>query len=345
MAAHHGDWSRAVGPSSKAITPPRANRADREVDLCDEQDHCLSYRQHHDGAQPKIYTRLLGRRSKCSATIWKVTATTTTARSTGRTPLSPLAGPGATRPGVYRHSDRARSSAGRRHGEIGGGGSSSVRGRRARRGRGNVGASLLGPLAQPFPQWRILQVKAAAARPALAGRHVLHHALLLVRVCSWPWPPSVPQVEYREPVCDLKMSFRLLEDDHHRQPAIRGAVLIRSSTCRVCTTPRAAVGSSSSTSSWKSTSPPWPPQPTAADLPRARVTGCGSSAPWSPRRRGRRPPSAPSRPRRAGRGWFLAKEHVLDDVQVVGQRQVLVDRLIPSAAASGRSGVTGRPSK
>src|SRR5580704_15336723 len=88
MAAHHGQLCASL----KAITPPISATAPTERSISARSRTTVSAiaSTMYTVLSPKIYTRLLGRRKECwGVMIWKVTATTTMARSTGRTPLSP----------------------------------------------------------------------------------------------------------------------------------------------------------------------------------------------------------------------------------------------------------------
>ena len=120
------------------------------------------------------------------------------------------------------------------------------------------------------------------------------------------------------------------------------------STCSVWATPRAAVGSSRITS-WSSTAPRGRSRRSAADRPRARRRACAPTA----RVRTERPSrvsraaasmaSSSSSPRLV---HLAAEEHVVDDVEVVAQREVLVDDLdAEGVRVLGAVDVTGWPSK
>src|SRR5580704_18464084 len=93
MAAHHGQPAPGCCTSLKAITPPISATAPTERSISARSRTTVSAiaSTMYTVLSPNMYTRLLGRRKECSGVmIWKVTATTTMARSTGRTPLSPL---------------------------------------------------------------------------------------------------------------------------------------------------------------------------------------------------------------------------------------------------------------
>ena len=127
--------------------------------------------------------------------------------------------------------------------------------------------------------------------------------------------------------------------------------LTSSSTWRVWATPSAAVGSSRITTLASSTSRPWRPRPTGAGRRRdPRRSGARERIVVTDRpfegllaarlhRRLVEPPQAVD---------LLAPEvHVLHDVEVVGEREVLVDDLDPEASRrpSGRGCSRARPSK
>ena len=171
------------------------------------------------------------------------------------------------------------------------------------------------------------QLRTRRMLPAHGTRcHVLHN---VCRSNSAAGPSCTirPRYSTRYPVEDLEDVVQVVGDDHHREPVVPQALGSRSlSTCRV-PPPRGPRRARPAAPAWSSTSRPWPPRPTGLAAESMPLAG-GWSAPWSPAGpSGSRPPSAPSSPRRAGRGSGVpAEEHVLDDVQVVGQRQVLVGR-------------------
>src|SRR5580704_8328023 len=93
IAAHHGQADPGCWTNLKATTPPKSATAptERSTSAMSRTTVSAMASTMYTVLSPKIYTRLLGRRKACSGvTIWKTTATTIMARSTGRTPLSPL---------------------------------------------------------------------------------------------------------------------------------------------------------------------------------------------------------------------------------------------------------------
>ena len=126
--------------------------------------------------------------------------------------------------------------------------------------------------------------------------------------------------------------------------------LTRSSTCRVWATPSAAVGSSRITTlefhitalatatDWR-----WPPDSPATVWRTVRSSSPRGSSSVS---LARFSIATSSSERSSPPSLLAAQVHVLDDVEVVGEREVLVDDLDPSAAASfGPWIFTGSPSK
>ena len=142
--------------------------------------------------------------------------------------------------------------------------------------------------------------------------------------CATIWP------RYRITIrsATANTSLRLCETTSTATPC-EASRLIRLKTILVCATPSAAVGSSMITSFAfdmtalaTATDCRWPPDSDATGwrIERIVVTESSSSVCLCGR--------APSSPRRADRcrERLVAEEHVLDDVEVVAQRQVLVDR-------------------
>ena len=140
-------------------------------------------------------------------------------------------------------------------------------------------------------------------------------------------------------------SFMLCEISTTARP-LSASRRTSSSTCAVCATPRAAVGSSRmttrlfhSTALAMATVWRWPPERLATrwrtDLTRcARRGRPGSARPLLHGRRRR----ARCRVRR-----LPAEEHVLDDVEVVAQREVLVDDLDAEGGGVARAVDRDRP--
>ena len=136
--------------------------------------------------------------------------------------------------------------------------------------------------------------------------------------------------QHGDPVGDLEDVVEVVRDQDDREPCSPRR-LTSASTCRVCATPSAAVGSSRITScefhmdaratatDWR-----WPPESVATGCRIELIVVTASDLSVSAC-------AAPSSPRSgAGAGVRLAAEvHVLDDVEVVAQREVLVDDLDP----------------
>src|SRR5215472_4163187 len=231
--------------------------------------------------------------------ISNTTATTTMPRITGRTPLSPL----RTRSHQARRywpSDWARSSGGTSAAAASGAAvrsaaiAASAVPARVSAGSAVTGISRSRPWAQPSPL-----ADPAGSNGCPPELPVVMYSTTLCRSKSAAGPSATirPRNSTAIRSATSKTSFRLCEITITASPRSRSR-LTRSSTTRVCTTPRAAVGSSSSTS---------------LELHRVLVEQAAAQA-------------------------LPAEEHVLDDVQVVGQRQILVDGLDPQ-----RGGVPGTP--
>src|SRR6516225_10218090 len=223
IAAHHGQPAPGRCTSLKAITPPISATAPTERSISARSRTTVSAiaSTMYTVLSPKIYTRLLGRRKECSGVmISKVTATTTMASSTGRTPLSPLRtlSHHARR---YWPSDWAVSSR-----------TSAVASRAAVRSAaavvsGSVAAVSPGTVVTgtspsgPTGSALVTGGSGRLGRPPVGAtrRHVLHHALP-VEVRSRPLDHHPPQVQHRDPVRDLEDVVQVVGDHHHRQPAV-----------------------------------------------------------------------------------------------------------------------------
>src|SRR5690348_1359433 len=339
MAAHHGQCCTSL----KAITPPISATAPTERSISARSRTTVSAiaSTMYTVLSPKIYTRLLGRRKECwGVMIWKVTATTTMARSTGRTPLSPLRtlSHQARR---YWPSDWATSSGGTSAAASGAAVRSAavvVSGSTAAVSPGTVvtGTSPSGPMGSALVTGgagRLGQPPVGATR-----RHVLHHALP-VEVRSRPLRHHPPQVQHRDPVRDLEDVVQVVGDHHHRQPAVPEP-LDQIQHLPGLHHPEGGGGLV---------------QQHQLGVPHHRL-GHRHRLPLTTRERAHRLPDRAhrghpqgaqglARPNlhrvlveQAAAQSFPAEEHVLDDVQVVGQRQVLVDGLDPQ-----RGGVPGAP--
>src|SRR5215471_4953583 len=323
MAAHHGQPVPGC-TSLKAITPPISATAPTERSISPRSRTTVSATAStmYTVLSPKIYTRLLGRRKACwGVMIWKVMATTTIASSTGRTPLSPL----RTRSHQARRywpSDWATSSGGTSAAAWG----AAVRSTAAPAG-GSPGSAVTG-LSRSGAMGSALAAGGSGGlgRPPAGAtcRHVLHDALP-VEVRGRPLCHHPSQVQHRDPVRDLEDVVQVVGDDHHRQPAIPepfdqvqhlpglhhpegGGGLVKQHQLGV---------------------------------PHHRL-GHRDRLPLTSRERGHRLPDRAHRGHpQGGQGLarlylhrvlveqaaaqsFPAEEHVLDDVQVVGQRQILV---------------------
>src|SRR3984957_16417088 len=290
---------------------------------------------------PKIYTRLLGRRKACSGVmISKTTATTTMARTTGSTPLLPL----RTRSHqirMYWPSDWARIAGG-----------TSAAATLASRVRSAVPALAVpagvspGSAVTGAPRfWPSASALATCGsgwlvRPPAGGtrRHVLHHALQ-GEVPNRPFGHHPPQVQDRDAVGDLEHVGQVVADHHHRQPAVAesfdqvkhgpglhhpkgGGGLVEQHQLGV-------------------------PHHRLGDRHRLPLTS-RERGDWLPDRAHCRHPQGAQGLGRLQLHRVLveqavaqplpAEKHVLDDVQVVGQRKILVDGLDPQGG-----GIPGAP--
>ena len=186
--------------------------------------------------------------------------------------------------------------------------------------------------------------RSAAGRCDLAaGRPVVIRSTtdLAVEVGRRAGGHHAAEVQHREAVGHLEDVVQVVRD-HAARPSPRSA---RRRTRlehhgSVWATPRAAVGSSMITSLDVPASPPWPPPPPGAGRRTARPTGwrtertvvtdrpASVSCAVSLHRR-----SSSSRPCRSR---SRPEEHVLDDVEVVAQGQVLVHGLDARARSASR---------
>src|SRR5215831_4797715 len=211
MAAHQGQLCTSL----KAITPPISATAPTERSISPRSRTTVSAiaSTMYTVLSPKIYTRLLGRRKACSGVIIsKTTPTTTMARTTGRTPLSPLRSR-SHQARRYWPSDWARSS---------GGTSAAASGAAVRSSAGVSPGSAVTGVSRSGAMGSALAAGGSGRLgrpPAGACRHVLHHALP-VEVRSRPLGHHPSQVQHRDPVRDLEDVVQVVGDDHHRQPAI-----------------------------------------------------------------------------------------------------------------------------
>src|SRR6516164_4940801 len=338
MAAHHGQCCTSL----KAITPPTSATAPTERSISARSRTTVSAiaSTMYTVLSPKIYTRLLGRRKECSGVmISKVTATTTMASSTGRTPLSPLRtlSHHARRywPSDWAVSSRTSAVASRAAVRSA---AAVVSGSVAAVSPGTVvtGTSPSGPMGSALATGGSSRLE----RPPVGAtrRHVLHHALP-VEVRGRPLGHHPPQVQHRDPVRDLEDVIQVVGDHHHRQPAVaepfdqvqHGPGLHH---------PESGGGLV---------------QQHQLGVPHHRL-GHRHRLPLTSRERGHRLPDRAHRGHpqgaqgvgrlqlhrvlveQAAAQALPAQEHVLDDVQVVGQRQILVDGLDPQ-----RGGVPGAP--
>src|SRR5579862_7772776 len=230
MAAHHGQPCPGFWTSLKAITPPISATAptERSISAMSRTRVSAMARIMYTVLSPKMYTRLLGRRKACSGVmIWNTTATTTMAKITGRTPLSPP----RTRSHEARRywpSDWARSSGGTSATDMSGAATSSTASASVWRRAGAVsaggwpgsavaGVSWSGPMDSAFDtDW-----SGRLGRPPVGAtrRHVFHHALP-VEARGGPIGHHPPQVQHRDPVRDLEDVVQVVGDDHHGQPLV-----------------------------------------------------------------------------------------------------------------------------
>src|ERR1700719_291534 len=246
MAAHHGQPAPGCCTSLKAITPPISATAptERSISAMSRTSVSAIASTMYTVLSPKIYTRLLGRRKACwGVMIWKTTATTTMARTTGRTPLSP---PRTLSHQALRYwpSDWATSSRT----------SAAASGAAVRSGAvvpapiisaASISVAVVSAEVRPgsgvWPGSGVSSESAATGtsrselmgsglatdgsgrrgRPPVGGtgRHVLHHALP-VEVRSRRLGHHPPQVQHRDPVRDLEDVVQVVGDHHYRQPAV-----------------------------------------------------------------------------------------------------------------------------
>src|SRR5579859_2357796 len=350
MAAHHGQPAPGCWTSLNAITPPISATAptERSISAMSRTKVSAIASTMYTVLSPKIYTRLLGRRKLCSGVmIWKTTATTTMARSTGRTPLSPPR-TRAHEARRYWPSDWARSSGGMSATDRSGAAASSTASASVWRGRAcAVSAGVWpGSAVTGFSPSGAMGSALATngcgrlGRPPVGGtrRHVLHHALP-VEVRGRPLGHHPAQVQHRDPVRDLENVVQVVGDHHHRQPAVAqaddqvkhgpglhhpegGGGLVKQHHLGV-------------------------PHHRLGDRHRLTLTSRERGHGLPDRAYGGHPQGAQGLGRlllhrvlveQAVAQRLPAEEHVLDDVQVVGQRQILVDGLDPQCG-----GVPGGP--
>src|SRR5579862_8007771 len=343
IAAHQGQPGPGDWTSLKAITPPMSATAPTERSISARSRTTVSAiaSTMYTVLSPKIYTRLLGRRKACSGVmIWNTTATITMAMTTGRTPLSPPR-IRSNQARMYCPSDWARSSDGTSAAERSGAAASSIVPASAVLAGVSPGSAVPG-VSRSWPMDSGLATGGAGVtvRPPAGAtcRHVLHDALPVeVRSRSFGHHPA--QVQHRDPVRDLENVVQVVGDDHHGQPAVAQA------HDQVQDGPglHDAEGGGGLVKQHQ------------LGVPHHRL-GHRHRLPLTSGERGHRLADRAHRghPQRAqGLGGlqlhrvlveqaaaqlFPAEEHVLDDVQVVGQRQVLVHGLDPQ-----RGGVPGAP--
>src|SRR6478672_3957282 len=328
IAAHHGQPSPGCWTSLKAITPPKSATAPTERSISARSRTTVSAiaSTMYTVLSPKIYTRLLGRRKECwGVMIWKVTATTTMARSTGRTPLSPLRtlSHQAWRYWLSDWATSSRTSAAASGADVRSA-AVMVSGSTAAVSPGTVvtGSSPSGPMGSAL----VTGGSGRLGRPPVGAtrRHVLHHALP-VEVRSRPLHHHPPQVQHRDPVRDLEDVVQVVGDHHHRQPAVPEP-LDQIQHLPGLHHPEGGGGLV---------------QQHQLGVPHHRL-GHRHRLPLATRERAHRLPDRAHRGHPQGAQGlarlnlhrvlveqataqsFPAEEHVLDDVQVVGQRQVLV---------------------
>src|SRR5579859_1200589 len=350
MAAHHGQPAPGCWTSLKATTPPKSETAPTERSNSARSRTTVSAiaSTMYTVLSPKIYTRLLGRRKLCSGVmIWKTTATTTMARTTGRTPLSPP----RTRSHEARRywpSDWARSSGGTSATDISGAATSATASASVWRGRACAfsaggwpgsavtGFSPSGAMGSDLATGGCGRLKRSPVGGA--RRHVLHHALP-VEARGRPVGHHPSQVQHRDPVRDLEDVVQVVGDDHHGQPLVPEP-LDQVQHLPGLHHPEGGGGLV---------------QQHQLGVPHDCL-GHRHRLPLTTRERGHRLADRAHRGHPKGLQGvgrrqfhrvlveqavpqpFAAQEHVLDDVQVVGQRQILVDGL-----DAERGGVAGAP--
>ena len=151
----------------------------------------------------------------------------------------------------------------------------------------------------------------------------------VVSACAERRRPGGPRPQDDDAVRDLEHLVQVVRDDDDPRPCSRRR-LISASTCAVCATPSAAVGSSrmttfasTSTAREIATDWRWPPESDGDPLPYApdgRHAG-GRSSTSSERFSISSSWSGPTRRLRL----LAAEEHVRDDVEVVAEGEILVD--------------------
>src|SRR3984885_5037179 len=342
-AAHHGQFGPGCCTSLKAIAPPISATAptDKSTSAMSRTIVSAIARIMYTVLSPKMYTRLLGRRKACSGVmISKTTATITIARITGRTPLLP--------PRIRSHEARKYSPSVWAATPAGTSAAAAVASR--------VKSAVPVPAAPAWvsPGSVVTGVSRSGVmgsaltaggpgrlvRPPARGTrcHVLHNALPVeVRGRTLGHHPA--QVQHRDPVGDLEDVVQVVGDDHHREPVVPQALdqveylpglhhpegsggLVEQHQLGV---PHHGLGH------------------------RDRLAlAAGERCHWLADGAHRGHPQALQGLGRfqlhrvlveqAVAQRFPAEEHVLDDVQVVGQRQVLVDGLNPK-----RGGVPSAP--
>ena len=178
--------------------------------------------------------------------------------------------------------------------------------------------------AHPSPRCR----RPSSATPAV----IADDDLLLRRLRALVDADVAAEPEHGDPVGDLEDVVQVVRDDARRASPCSARRLTRSSTCRVWATPSAAVGSSRMTTrefhiTARATATDWrcPPESVATGCRIERIVVTDERL----QRLGR-----PLLHRRLvqpeDRVVHLAAEvHVLDDVEVVAEREILVDDLDP----------------
>src|SRR2546421_12814022 len=253
---------------------------------------------------------------------WNTTTMATIAMTTGRTPLTP-ARIRATYARTYSPSDRATTS----------GGSSAT----AASGAAAVRS------AAALPVMSAVFSGSATGAAQASCRHVLHDALP-VEIRGFVLHCHASEVEDRDVVRDLEDVVQVVRDDHHGEALVaqppdevehhpglddaqRGGRLVHDHQLRV---PHHRLGDGDRLA-----------LPSGQRCDRlADGLHCGDA---QARERLRGGPLHAVLVQQSGAQALASKEHVLDDVQVVRQRQVLIDRLDAKARGVARVVDVDRP--
>ena len=310
----------SAGRAGRRRSPPMAaDVADREVDLAQQQDEALAHRQHDEHRalveQVDEVAGATGRRGSGLTTV-NTTTTATRATTTGRTPASPPR-TRATQARTYSPSDWATISGG----SVDGG--RQVRRRQSAPGGGSARRHGVqcASMAAPRPQ------RAVAARRA--RRHEVDDALAVERrIASWATIRPRCRTAIRSAtsntslrLCEMTITARPWslqppdQVEHHRGlgDAERGRRLVEHHQLRV---PHHGLGDGDRLALAAGERRDGLADRAHRGHPQARE---GLARPRAPCVLVQQPRARP----------LPAEEHVLDDVEVVGEREVLVDGLDP----------------